>query len=143
MKTPKMKFDGKMDWRALLDSLMFKIGHLNPLRLIGIGAAVLVLAVVLFFTGGVSQADNDAELDQAQQVLGQVSDQVQSFRRVLEDQQVQALAKLAATDPDKLSNLRQYISDRIPGLIETDLFPTDLSAFERVEQLCIFGDPNT
>ena len=138
MKTPKMKFGGNLGWRALLDSLIFKIGYLNPLQLIGIGAAVLVLAVVLFFTGGASQADNDAILEQAQQFMGQAGDQVQSFRRVLEDPQVQALAKLATTDPDELSNLRQYISGLIPGLIETDLFPTDLNAL-RATDLDPFG----
>ena len=138
MNTPKMKFGGNLDWRALLDSLVTQIGHMNPLQLIGLGAAALVLAVVLIFTGGASQADNDATLEQAQQVMGQVSDQVQNFRRVLEDQQVQELAILAATDPDKLSNLRQYISGRIPGLIETDLLPTDLSAL-RVTDLDPFG----
>ena len=138
MKTPKMKFGGNLDWRALLDSLVTQIGHLNPLSLIGIGAAALVLAVVLIFTGGASQADNDATLEQAQQVMGQVSDQVQNFRRVLEDQQVQELAILAATNPDKLSNLRQYISGRIPGLIESDLLPMDLSAL-RATDLDPFG----
>ena len=108
MKIPKMKFGGNVDWRDLLDSLVIQIGHLNPLPLIGIGAVALVLAVVLIFTGGASQADNDAKLEQAQLGMGQVSGHVQNFRRVLEDEQVQELAMLAATDPDKLSNLQQY-----------------------------------
>ena len=138
MKTPTMKFGGNLDWRALLDYLITQIGYMNPLPLIGFGAVALGLAVVLIFTGGASQADNDATLEQAQQVMGQVSDQIQNFRRVLEDQQVQELAKLAATDPDKLSNLQQYISGRIPGLIEADLFPTNLSAL-RATDLDPFG----
>ena len=138
MKTPKMKMGGKVDWRVLLDTLVFRIGHLNPYPLIGIGAALLVLAVVLIFTGGPSQAENDATLKRAQQVMGQVSDHVQNIRRVLEDQQVQELAMLAATEPDKLANLRQYVSGRISGLIEVELFPTDLDGL-RATDLDPFG----
>jgi phosphomannomutase/phosphoglucomutase len=138
MNTPKMKFSGNVDWRALLDSLVFRIGHLNPYALIGIGAVLVVLAVILILTGGPSQAENDATLKRAQQVMGQVSDHVQNFRRVLEDQQVQELAILTTTEPDKLSNLRQYISGRIPDLIEIELFPTALDGL-RASDLDPFG----
>ena len=138
MNTPKMKFGGNVDWRVLLDSLVFRIGHLNPYQLMGIGSVLVVSAAVLIFTGGPSQAENDAVLKRAQQVMGQVSGHVQNFRRVLEDQQVQELAMLAATEPDKLSNLRQYVSGRIPDLIEIDLFPTDLDSL-RATDLDPFG----
>ena len=138
MKNLKMKMGGSVDWRGLLDGLVFRIGHLNPLPLMGIGAGLVGLAVVLIFTGGPSQAENDATLKRAQQVMGQVSDHVQNLRRVLEDQQVQELAVLVATQPDKLSSLRQYVSGRIPGLIEIELFPTDLNDL-RATDLDPFG----
>ena len=81
-----------MDWRTLPDSLIIQIERLNPLHLIGIGVVILVLAVVLIFTGGATKADNDATLEQAQQNICQVIDQVQNFLRVLEDQQVEEQA---------------------------------------------------
>ena len=78
--------------------------------------------------GGTSQSSIDAKLTRAEQVIGQVSGLIQNYHRVLEDQQVQELAVIAAADPDKLSNLRQYISGRIPDLIEIELFGTDFDA---------------
>ena len=126
MKTPKIELSGKVDFRGILDSLLFRAEHLNPVALIGIGSAALIFVVVLFFTNGTSQKDSDDTLNRAEQVIGQVSDHVQNFRRVLEDQQVQELAVIATVSPDKLSNLQQYISGRIPDLIAVDLYTADL-----------------
>ncbi|HEY5775162.1 MAG TPA: hypothetical protein VIS57_03675, partial [Xanthomonadales bacterium] len=128
MKIPDIKLDGKVDWRKLSTSLMSRIERLNPIPLIGIGALLLVLAVLLFFTGGTSHEGNEASLKRAEQVIGQVNDYVQNFRRVLEDQQVQELAAIAAADPDKLSNLKQYVSGRIPDLVAIELYSTDLGS---------------
>ncbi len=63
---------------------------------------------------------------------------MQNFSRVLEDQQVQELAAIAAADPDKLTNLKQYVSGRIPDLIEVDLYPADLDPL-RAADLGPFG----
>ena len=70
--------------------------------------------------------------------MDQVSDHVQNFRRVLEDQQVQSLAVFAVEDPEKLSNLRQYVSGRIPDLIQIDLYPAELGEL-RATDLQPFG----
>ena len=126
MKAPKIEFSGKVDFRGILDSLSSHAKHLNPVPLIGVGSAALILVAVLFFTGGTNQKDSDDTLNQAEQVIRQISGHVQNFRRVLEDQQVQELAVIAAANPDKLSNLQQYISGRIPDLIAVDLYTTDL-----------------
>jgi len=101
--------------------------RLNPMIMIAVGGALLVLLASLFFVGGGSQRDNDAMLDQARQTFSQVSGTIQDFRRVLEDPQVQELAAMAGADREKLLSLRQYISDRIPVLIEVTLFEPDLS----------------
>jgi len=138
MKNLKMNLSGKVDFQGLLDSLMFRIGQLNPFMLIGSGAVALILVAALFLMGGTSQSSIDAKLTRAEQVIGQVSGLVQNYHRVLEDQQVQELAVIAAADPDKLSNLRQYISGRIPDLIEIELFGTDLDAL-RAADLDPFG----
>lgn len=138
MKIPTKDTLGKVDWRGLFDSMMARLEGLNPFVLIGLGTAALVLVVVLFMVGGTSHKGNDETLQQAQRVMGQVSDFVQNFRRVLEDQQVQELAVLAASDPGKLSNLNQYVSGRISDLIELKLLPPDLEEM-RAQDLDPFG----
>ncbi len=138
MKTPKLELSGKVDWRNLLGSFLNNVEQLNPLALIGVGAVLLAVVTVLFFTGGDSQKDNEATLQQTQQVIERVSEYVQNLSRVLTDQQVQELAAIAAADPDKLMNLQQYISGRIPDLIEIDLYPAALEPL-RATDLEPFG----
>ena len=138
MKNLKMNISEKVDFHGLFDSLMFRIETLNPFMLIGSGAVALILVTALFLMGGSSQSSIDAKLTRSEQVIGQVSGLVQNYNRVLEDQQVQELAVIAAADPDKLSNLRQYISGRIPDLIEIELFGTGLDAL-RAADLDPFG----
>ncbi|GMR14665.1 MAG: phosphomannomutase/phosphoglucomutase [Gammaproteobacteria bacterium] len=101
--------------------------RLNPMILIAAGGALLVLLAGLFFVGGGSQKDNDAMLDRARNTISQVSGTIQNFRGVMEDPQVQELAAMAVADREKLPNLQQYISERIPELIEVTLFEPNLS----------------
>jgi len=138
MNIPNIKLSGKVDWRSLSASLKSRIEQLNPFLLIGSGVLALIFVGVLFFTGGTSQKGNDADLKRAEQVIGQVNDYIQNFRRVLEDQQVQELAVIAVADPDKLSNLKQYVSGRIPDLVAIDLYSTDLDSL-RAADLGAFG----
>jgi len=128
MKNLKMDVSGKMDFRGIVNSLKSRFERLQALHLIAAGAVLLVLVVVLFFTGGTSQNAHDETLKRAEKVISQVSGHVQNFLRVLEDQQVQELAVIAFEDPEKLANLRQYISGRIPDLIEIKLLPTNLDS---------------
>jgi phosphomannomutase/phosphoglucomutase len=112
--------------------------RINPLVLIVIGALMLAALAVMLFTGRPSQQDNEAALQRAKQSMSQVKDLVQNFRRVLEDQQVQELAVIAAAEPGKLPNLQQYVSGRIPDLIEVKLYGTDLETM-RATDLGPFG----
>jgi phosphomannomutase/phosphoglucomutase len=107
--------------------------RLNPLVLVAIGAILLAILAMMLFVGGPSQEENEARLRQASQAVRQASGSVQSFHRVLEDQQVQELASIAAANPEKLSNLRQYLSGRIPGLAEVNLFDADLGSLRAVD----------
>jgi len=100
--------------------------RINPLYLIGAGAALLLILAVMLFAGGTSQKDNEQILQRAQQSMTQVGGVVQNFRRLLNDQQVQELAAIAASNPDKLASMQQYISGRVPDLIDIKLFETDL-----------------
>jgi len=100
--------------------------RVNPLHLIGAGSVLLIILALMLFAGGTSQSDNEEILQRAQQSMSQVGGVVQNFRRLLDDQQVQELAAIASSNPDKLASLRQYISGRLPDLIDIKLFKTDL-----------------
>ncbi len=138
MKSSKMKNIGKANLSGLPGLQKLHLERMNPLVLISIGCVFLVVLVVLFFVGGTSQQGNDATLERAKQSMGQVGGVVQNLRRVLEDQQVQELAVIAANDPEKLSNLQQYVSGRIKDLIEIKQFDTDLNKL-RAADLGPFG----
>ena len=137
MKIPKINISGKPDLGKLLDIHQWHLERLNPWLLIATGAALLFLVAVLLFAGGNPRQGNEANLNRAKQPMGQVSELIQNIRRVLEDEQVQELTAMAIADPDKLSNLQQYVSGRIPDLIELKLFeagldklrPADLDPF--------------
>jgi len=129
MKLPKFEMGrNKQDAGSLPDLRKLHLERLNPLFLMAAGAVFLLVLTVLLFTGGTSQEANEATLVKAKHSMGQVSGYVQNFRRVLVDQQVQELAIIATTDPEKLSNLQQYLSGRLPDLIDIDLFEPDLSS---------------
>ncbi len=125
MKIPKIEIVKKIPFGKLPD--LQKLHRLNPLMLMAVGAVSLIVLTILMLAGGTSQQSNDAILSRAQQTMGQVSGMVQNIRRVLEDQQVQELAAIALAKPDKLPNLQQYVSGRIPDLIEIELFGVDLT----------------
>ena len=132
MKTPKITTK-KFNVDSLPTMQQLHLERLNPLVLIVIGAVMLVVLAVMLFTGRPSQEDNEAALQRARQSIGQVSDLVQNFRRVLEDQQVQELAVIAKADPGKLLNLQQYVSGRIPELIEIKLYGVDLEGMRAAD----------
>ena len=138
MKELRMKIAGKLDVRGLIDSVIFQIETINPIALIATGAAMLALVAFLFWTGGPSEQDNEDTLERVQHVIGKLGEFAQNSRRALEDQQVQELAVMAATEPEKLTNLQQYVSGRIPNLILVDLFTTDLNTL-RATELGPFG----
>jgi phosphomannomutase/phosphoglucomutase len=138
MKNPKLNLEGISDLSGLINLHKLKLDRVNPLMLMAAGAVMLVVVAALLFAGGASQQENDAALNRAKQAMDQVGDVVQNFRRALEDQQVQELAVIATNEPEKLSNLQQYIGGRIPGLIEIKLFPTDLDSL-RATDLEPFG----
>jgi phosphomannomutase/phosphoglucomutase len=138
MKNPKLNLERISGLSGLINLHKLKLDRVNPLMLMAAGAVMLVVVAVLLFAGGASQQENDAALNRAKQAMDQVGDVVQNFRRALEDQQVQELAVIATNEPEKLSNLQQYIGGRIPGLIEIKLFPTDLDSL-RATDLEPFG----
>ena len=138
MKTPKLKIPKTINTDKLPDLQQLHLERLNPLVLMAIGTVLLVALATMLFTGRPSQEDNEASLERAAQTMSQVSSIVRNFSRVLEDQQVQELAVIAAADPGKVSNLQQYISGRIPDLIEVELHGIGLDKM-RAADLDPFG----
>jgi len=113
----------------LLEKVNLKQLHLerfNPMYLMASGAVLLLILAIMLFAGGTSQKDNEETLQRAQQSMAQVGGVVQNFRRLLDDRQVQELALIAAGNPDKVGTLQQYISGRLPDLIDIRLFEPDL-----------------
>lgn len=100
---------------------------LNPTYLMISGLLMLAMLVALFFLGGSSQSDNDVVLEQAKTTLSQFNTSVQSMRRILEDEQVQVRAANAIADPAQLISFKEYMSGRVPDLMDTRLFGPDLS----------------
>lgn len=126
MNTPKIDMDSIAEIGKKINLHSLHLDRFNPLYLMAGGAALLLLVAVMLFAGGTSQKDNEETLKRAQQSMTQVGGVVQNFRRLLIDRQVQELATIAASNPEQLASLQQYISGRLPDLIDSKLFATDL-----------------
>jgi len=126
MNTPKIDMDSIAGMGKKVNLHSLHLERFNPLYLMASGAVLLLILAIMLFAGGTSQKDNEDILNRAQQSMAQVGGVVQNFRRLLEDRQVQELAVIAANNPEKLPSLQQYISGRLPDLIDSKLFDTDL-----------------
>lgn len=99
----------------------------NPIFLISAGLILLVILVGLFSFGGSSQKYNEDILERAKHTLSQFNGSVQHLKRTIEDKQVNELVSMALADPSKRTNLENYLSGRIPELMEVQLYGPDLS----------------
>lgn len=126
MNSPESKSNPITGLAEKVNLQSLHLERVNPLHLIGAGSVLLLILALILFAGGTSQSDNEKILQRAQQSMSQVGGVVQNFRRLLDDQQVQELATIASSDPDKLASLQQYISGRLPDLVGIKLFETDL-----------------
>lgn len=111
---------------------------LNPPYLILSGVLLLAILVALFFLGGSSQNDNDEILKQAKVTLSQFSASVQSMRRILKDEEIQARAANVIADPVQMGSFKEYMSGRVPDLADVRLFGPDLNLL-RGDQLGNYG----
>ncbi len=119
--TKKIKFPRDINWWKV------QLEALNPLALIVPGVLLLLLLSLLLFSGGTSQDDNDAFYKNAEKTMRQVSETVHSFRKVLMDSQLRQLVASAAAAPDQLAGLRQYVGERVPELIDIQLYDNNLA----------------
>lgn len=141
-KKPEMKAGERLVQPQKVKSTPFlqklHLEALNPTYLIILGLLLLLILVGLFFLGGSSQKDDDAVLEQAKTTLSQFSASVQSMRRILVNEQVQARAANAIADPGQLTSFREYMSGRVPDFLNTRLFGPDLNLL-RGSQLGDYG----
>jgi hypothetical protein len=128
MKTPKITLPKNINFKNLIDIHSWHLDRINPLVLIAVGAAMLIGLAVLLFAGGDGLQKNQMTLESVQQSMSQVRGLVKDLQQVVEDQQVQELAAMAVAEPDKLTHLQQYVSGRIPELIDVELFDKELGA---------------
>ena len=133
MNSPKSKSKSIAEPGSLVNLQKLHLERVNPLHLIGAGVGLLLVLAIMLFAGGTSQKDNEDILKRAQQSMSQVGTVVQSLRRVLEDRQVQELAAIAAGNPEKLNSLQQYLSGRIPDLLEINLMGSDLDQLKAAD----------
>ncbi len=119
--------DTKLDSAKIL-SLANKLhlGKLKPRTLIVAGVLLLLVLAVMLLLAGNGPQDNQEALADAQKSLKQLTASVQGVRRALQDQQVQELAAIAVTDPDKMKSLRQYVGGRVAQLIDLQLYEPDI-----------------
>ncbi|MGD9265344.1 MAG: hypothetical protein PVJ71_06165, partial [Lysobacterales bacterium] len=136
MKTPELMAKTDLAKLPLLQKLHLE--RLNPVYVAVAGALILGLFTVSLFFDGVSFEDNEAALERARHTLGQVNSVARDLRRALDDQQVQELAAIAASDAGKMTNLQQYLKGRIPELTGAEMLEPDLDAM-RASDLGAYG----
>jgi phosphomannomutase/phosphoglucomutase len=99
---------------------------MNPMLFMGAGVAVMLLSGVMLFSGSGSQRDNEKAFEQGQRAVTQLSQNIQSFRRMLSDEQVISLASMAIENPDNEAELSQYLAGRMSEFRSVRLFdPSD------------------
>jgi len=126
MKSPKSKTSGKTDLSGLTNLKILHLERLKPSVLMVSGIVLLLVLAALLLAGGASQQENDATLKRAKQTMSLLGGVIHNFSQTLESRQLQELALIAATDPDKKSSLQQYVRAHISGLIEFELHEADL-----------------
>ena len=91
--------------------------------------ALVIGALYSDMRGKAAVAESQAE---AQEILGQLAQPVQSLQRTLADERVQALASRALDNPDTLPDLAAYLSGRIPQISDARVLPADVLGVDPV-----------
>jgi hypothetical protein len=94
----------------------------NPWIYIVSGVVVMGLACLFLIVGSSKNRAGEKALVQAAAGVEQVTQATLAFRRVLEDEQVQAMAALALENPGNEVQLRQYLAGRLGDSVDVLLF---------------------
>jgi len=118
----------KVDRATMVILQKLHLERLRPLVSIALGLILLVALAFLLFAGANDQNKNTTALVEAKQVMNKMGVAVQTVRQVLEDEQMQGLAALAALDVSKAPGFEQYVKNRLQGVKKVQLFSPDISA---------------
>ena len=104
------------------------------LLLIGvIGVLIMVSAAWLALSDQRSGQTASQTQEQGQKALGQLAKPVQSLKRVLNDENVQALAARAIKNPEAVEDLKSYLNGRISEISEVRVFDSNLESLKPKE----------
>jgi phosphomannomutase len=101
------------------------------LLLVGVlGIAIIATTVWLAYEDSRSQQTVSQITSHQQEVIDQLEKPVQALKRVMNDEQVQALAVRAVETPATEEDLRSYLNGRINEISEVRVFGTDLASVD-------------
>ena len=127
-----------MDFKKTLQGFLksFENRHTDSrlLLLAGVLGAVIIVATVWLATNDsrTQQAHSRVAMRQ-QEVIDQLAKPVQALKRVMIDEQVQALAARAIETPATVEDLRSYLNGRINEISEVRVFGASLASVDPVE----------
>ena len=101
-----------------------------PLVTGALGVVIIAVTLWLAFGDSRSQAEISRVTSQRQEVIDQLAHPVQALKRVMIDEQVQALAGRAIASPATLEDLRSYLNGRINQIIEVRVFGPRLESVD-------------
>jgi phosphomannomutase/phosphoglucomutase len=97
----------------------------DPRIYMALGLALMLMMTLMLFTGSSGERNLAKAQEQGERAVGQVTQYVQSFQRLLQDQQVTELASMALSNPEQLASLRQYLGGRMREVDGARLFAAD------------------
>ena len=90
----------------------------RPLLIIAAGSVLIVVATIMLFGGTGSERNSEKALQQGQRAVSQLAAPIDSFRRLMLDEQVQSMAAMGVSDAARLVDLKQYLVGRMREAVE-------------------------
>jgi phosphomannomutase len=118
-------FTSRKGIHRLDNRLIYAVGFLG----------ILIIAVTIWLSLGDRRSNQEAALAQTEvnQAAEQLSEPVQALNRVLFDEQVQALAARALSNPATIEDLNSYLNGRIGAIREARVFGNDLNSLNPMQ----------
>ncbi len=94
----------------------------NPKIYMALGLAIMMMMAFLLFSGAGDKLTSTKAFEQGQRAATQMRDTVQTFQRMLQDDQVANLATMALNNPETQAQLSQYLAGRLSEFRDIRLF---------------------
>jgi phosphomannomutase/phosphoglucomutase len=98
----------------------------NPLLYIVLGLALILTMTLMLFSGSADERESTKALAQGQRAVKQVADAVGGFKRLMEDEQVQNLAKMTLENPEAGEDLKRYLTGRMREVIDARVYAPEV-----------------